>query len=181
MRIRALAFFVCAASADPLGDRVMPVVGILTQPVDAEQDALNYSLIDASYVRFLESGGALVVPILFNGTSEETEATFHTLSGVLFTGGPDKPTDFDRYYNTASQLLALSMEHGTPLWGTCLGFQMISDLMAGGDVLSDFHSERMSLPLQVTEAAEGSKFLGSVPDDVMVRRASYTASRNLLL
>ena len=32
---------------------------------------------------------------------------------MLFTGGPDKPTDFDRYYNTASQLLALSMEHGT--------------------------------------------------------------------
>jgi hypothetical protein len=74
----------------------------LTQPPSPDVDGDNYSLIDASYVKFLEGGGAVVVPIFFNQSAEETQAQFSTLSGVLFTGGPAKPTDFTRYYRRRS-------------------------------------------------------------------------------
>jgi hypothetical protein len=80
-----------------LGDHVQPVIGILTQPPSPDVDNQNFSLIDASYVKYLEGGGAVVVPILFNQSIEDTTAQFFELSGVFFTGGPAKPTDFARF------------------------------------------------------------------------------------
>jgi len=90
LRVLAVMAGAQGVTAEPLGPHIMPVIGVLTQPPGAEFDSANYSLIDASYVHYLESGGAVVVPILFNATSEETEQTFMTISGILFTGGPDK-------------------------------------------------------------------------------------------
>ena len=48
------------------------------------------------YVKWLEQAGAAVVPILYNSTPPTLEAQFETLNGVLFTGGPKRPTDFPR-------------------------------------------------------------------------------------
>lgn len=54
-------------AADPLNNT--PIIGILTQPYSGEtpsgvsRDGLTY--IAASYVKFVESGGARVVPILY--------------------------------------------------------------------------------------------------------------------
>lgn len=125
-------------------------------------------MVDSSYVSWLEAAGAIVVPILFNQTQADTRAQFFKLSGVLFTGGPDKPTDFDRYWSSLSTLYDLSMKYGQPLWGTCLGFQAISDLAAGGvDVLGDFNSVESELPLVFTPAATESRMFGQAPADVL--------------
>jgi len=165
--IAAIALMMALCDAD-LPSRTQPVIGVLTQPPGAQYDAEDYSKIDMSYVQWLESAGAIVVPIFFNQTEEDTRAQFFGLSGVLFTGGPDKPTDFDRYFETESLLYSLSMEHGQPLWGTCLGFQSISDIAAGGkDVLSDFNSAHMELPLRLTEDGTNSRMFARAPADIM--------------
>lgn len=89
-----------------------------------------------------------------------------------------QPTDFTRYYETASLLLSLALEYGQPLWGTCLGFQMISDLIAGADVLSDFDSENLSLSLELTPAAQTSRLLGNAPPDVLFTLTSVNTTTN---
>jgi gamma-glutamyl hydrolase len=124
-------YFNLLNSTNPLPNNVRPVIGILTQPPIASSDGINLSLIDSSYVKWLESGGAMVVPILFNETSDNIELQFHKLNGVLFTGGPSKPTDFNRYFQTENLLYNLCLKYNQPLWGTCLGFQSISDIIAG--------------------------------------------------
>ena len=148
-----------------LPDSVQPVVGILSIPPNASSDLTsNNSQIDASYVKFLEGAGAVVEPILFNSTLVDIEAQFRRLSGVLFTGGPSKPTDFTRYFATATTLYNLALETNQPLWGTCLGFQTISDIVGGGtDILSDFNSVDLELPLLLNDGAETSRFLSQLP------------------
>ena len=41
-----------------------PIVGVLTQPTDGDMSAYGSSYIAASYVKYLEGGGARVVPVL---------------------------------------------------------------------------------------------------------------------
>jgi gamma-glutamyl hydrolase len=148
-----------------LSAHVRPVIGVLTQPKDAKEDQAgsNWSNVDASYVRWLQSAGAVLSPILFNSTEEEMKSQFRQLSGIYFTGGPDKPTDFDRYYSSSGVLLNLAIEFEIPVWGTCLGLQTISDLTAGKDVLGDYDSENYSLALELNPSYS-SRLMSSLPE-----------------
>ena len=69
-----------------------PIIGILAQDI---QDDLTGSLanvpytsyISASYVKFVESGGARVVPILINQPDEYYEMIFQSINGMMIPGG----------------------------------------------------------------------------------------------
>ena len=156
-----------------------PVVGILTFPTDdalgvgavhghpysgkALEDPSSY--FDASYVLWLGEGGARAVAIPYDIEEADLEELFGKLNGVLFTGGPAKPESFPTYFETAKALynMVLSSEEYVPLWGTFLGFETISSIVAeGGEdaVLSDFDAEQLSLPLVFTEQAEASRLYG---------------------
>jgi hypothetical protein len=59
-----------------------PLIGILSQPGDGDgnevvhkdkQQEFNTSYIAASYVKFVESGGARAVPIMYDASDEELE------------------------------------------------------------------------------------------------------------
>ena len=176
-----LLFFLSAATGDGLPPHRLPVIGVLTIPNSPAADVTsNVSTIDASYVKWLEQGGAVVVPVLFNASHDEVRDQFFTLSGVLFTGGPAKPSDFTRYYATEKLLLSLAQEHEMPLWGTCLGFQSIADILAGGgDVLSDYDAYDLSLNLALSQpAAAESTMFGGAPASVMaaLTTANYTTN-----
>jgi len=41
----------------------------------------------ASYVKWIESAGALVVPIHWDASYEELDNLFNSVNGMLFTGG----------------------------------------------------------------------------------------------
>ena len=63
----------CAAPADPaVYDR--PVIGIVTHPGDGAagriSNATSTSYIAASYVKFVEAGGARVIPLIYNEPEE---------------------------------------------------------------------------------------------------------------
>jgi len=159
----------------------MPLIGILTIPDN--DTASNTSTIDASYVKYLEGAGALSTPILFNATQEEIKEQFAFLNGVFFTGGPYRPTDMPRYFETATLLYSLVLQSAgeadeagssVPLWATCLGHQAVSDIAAGGvDILDEFDSEGLELSLELTEAASESKLFAAMPIQI---RESLTTS-----
>jgi len=66
-----------------------PIVGVLTQPSiwNKFYPSDEYSYIADSYVKFLESSGARVVPLKFDTPAANLTKTFAYLNGLLIPGG----------------------------------------------------------------------------------------------
>jgi len=127
-----------------------PIIGILTQPQGGEEGGaivesgnVSSSYIAASYVKWAESAGARVVPLHYDATDEELTNMFRHINGILFPGGGTslKNVSTNRFYAAASLLYSLANEENKrhpwsfPIQGTCLGFQLLSVLAAGDEVL----------------------------------------------
>ena len=73
----------------PLNER--PIIGILAQELNPSLQEVygdNYtSYIGAAYVKYVESAGARVVPVLINQTDEYYEMIFNSTNGLLIPGG----------------------------------------------------------------------------------------------
>lgn len=63
-----------------------PVIGVLTLP---EARCLQYGdqVIATSNARWLQAGGARVVPIFYDSSPEELEYVLNRVNGVFWTGG----------------------------------------------------------------------------------------------
>lgn len=130
-----------------------PVIGILSQTIDFtphEDDHRfdNYSsYIMAAYVRFVEGAGARVVPFVYNEPEETTIEKLGKVNGVLFPGGAG---DYMKIGKLVVEHAKKMNDEGKffPLWGTCLGFEVLSQLTAkGDDILEKYGASHVSLPL----------------------------------
>ena len=122
-----------------------PVVGILSQPISLHNETHQY--IAASYVKWLESAGALSIPIPYDADESLVKEIFSQINGILFPGGSaDLPQSAKWIWNLALE----SNQRGEyfPVWGTCLGFEILISLTGGENALqSGFSAENVSLPL----------------------------------
>ena len=69
-----------------------PIVGILAQDLDENVldsfGNIKYtSYIRAQYVKFIESGGARVVPVLINQSNDYYHIIFRSTNGLIIPGG----------------------------------------------------------------------------------------------
>ena len=65
-----------------------PIIGIMAQSTyNMAFKNLGRNYIPTSYVKFLESSGARVVPILNNLTEVKTKKLFESINGAVFPGG----------------------------------------------------------------------------------------------
>lgn len=144
-----------------------PVIGIYSAPLYETTASCNVSgkcdYVAASYVKWLEHAGAEAVPIRYNSTDEEIEAIFGQVNGVLFPGGgSETPTGARRVVELALK----SNDEGDffPIWGTCLGFEWLVQILSGDDEIlqSGFDAENISLPLNLTNDAQDSRLLGPI-------------------
>ena len=120
---------------------VAPIVGIVTIPSDYPQySADSWSYFATSYVKYLESAGAQVIPIQYDLPQSNITFLLDNINGVLFTGGSAALTDLDGDFTPFGAALNFIVAYvveknnnGTfyPLWGTCMGFQAIAGLLAG--------------------------------------------------
>jgi len=94
-----------------------PVIGILALLIDGE---ISFP---ASYAKFVELGGARVVPILPTLSTSEMKSTLEKIDGALFTGGADVSQQRWTAINTIME--HVKQNKWFPLWATCLGFQDI--------------------------------------------------------
>lgn len=168
-----------------------PVIGILSVPTvwygDKEIEELGESYINSAYVKWIESSGARVAPILYDAPEEEISSLAHQLSGILFTGGniifklnpddqehiisPKQKKAAKVYFNAAKLLFEHALEENNqgrhfPLWGTCMGFQVMSVIAANSfDVLQVFSFDTINttLPLHFLPGAFHSKLLRYMP------------------
>ncbi|XP_078095617.1 gamma-glutamyl hydrolase isoform X2 [Mustelus asterias] len=148
-----------------------PIIGILAQET-TDADLLPYgkTYIAAPYVKYLESAGCRVVPIRLNLTNDEYERIFYSVNGILFPGGSSdlKTSAFAKAANKFYELALKAFDAGDhfPMWGTCLGLQLLTVLTAGKNLLTHTDSENISLPLNLTNAAASSKMFQNFPPDV---------------
>eukprot|EP00475_Leptophrys_vorax_P009144 TRINITY_DN16019_c0_g1_i1.p2 TRINITY_DN16019_c0_g1~~TRINITY_DN16019_c0_g1_i1.p2 ORF type:complete len:348 (-),score=115.68 TRINITY_DN16019_c0_g1_i1:2264-3307(-) len=163
-----------------------PVVGILSLPLGSNSsssspdltnalpaagssnDLLFSAYIPASYVKFVESGGARVVPIHHKLPVDQLETLVSKLNGVLLTGGQDITDLDDPYYRSAEKIIQIASQRNQDrsqslvLWGTCLGMETIVRIVSQNySILTHFQSIDVNLPNQFTSNLTDSTIFSS--------------------
>ncbi|XP_059837809.1 gamma-glutamyl hydrolase-like [Hypanus sabinus] len=172
LRPHAFVLLLCvsaALSAAPINQR--PVIGILAQQMPNKFADYGGSYIAASYVKYLESAGARVVPISTKLSEAEYQKLFYSLNGVLFPGGGVNLRT-SQYAKIASLFYDLAIQannHGTyfPILGVCLGFEELTVLTSGQNLLVATNTKNVSLPLKFSKDAATSRMFKNVPEDLM--------------
>ena len=175
--VSALASATAALRSGDATDR--PIIGILSLPNTERPDRKEKSYFPASYVKFLEMGGARVVPLVYTQGIDSLKRQLKNLNGALFTGGGaefvDQSGRLTEYGAAGMAILdevrsAHENNETWPLWGTCLGFEFINVLVAYPDtsvLTGGWDSENYTIPLEFTAAASKSRMFGSAPPNVL--------------
>ncbi|XP_074478292.1 apolipoprotein D-like isoform X2 [Sebastes fasciatus] len=131
-----------------------PIIGVLAQE-DFFPNPNRATYIAASYVKFLESAGARVVPVMIDQTPDKYKTLFNSINGILYPGGNVNITS-SGYQRSAKIFYDLAIEANKrgdyfPLWGTCLGYEQLTVLTSGMDLLSRTNTNGVPLPLNFTK------------------------------
>mmetsp|Transcript_62138 Transcript_62138/g.73592 ORF Transcript_62138/g.73592 Transcript_62138/m.73592 type:complete len:341 (-) Transcript_62138:131-1153(-) len=134
-----------------------PVIGIVTRINDDNTE----EYIAASYVKWLESLGARSIPVPLLASNETVIDIFNHVNGFLWPGGGDVETHVTDGVFKMWELVLEANQNGDhfPLWGTCLGLEIMCGLVSdvGMDIIKPgFDVENISLPLLLTDKAESS-------------------------
>uniref|UniRef100_A0A6P4G0N9 folate gamma-glutamyl hydrolase n=1 Tax=Drosophila rhopaloa TaxID=1041015 RepID=A0A6P4G0N9_DRORH len=179
-----------AESWEPLNQ--IPTIGVLCIDISSKlQEHYGrkfYSYIAASYVKFLETSGAHVVPIWIGRDRAYYESMMGRLNGILMPGGAVFIDEADRNANpdltsdcvqSAEHIYQLAMERNQrarkqdnaggyfPVWGTCLGFQLLLIHAAGEPkIRTDCKPMRMAMPVKLSQDYHKSQLLNTLTDSV---------------
>nr|XP_009671852.1 PREDICTED: gamma-glutamyl hydrolase [Struthio camelus australis] len=140
------------------------------------------SYIAASYVKFLESAGARVVPIRLSLSDEEYDKLFHSINGILFPGGGvDLRTS--KYAKVAKIFYQKALEANDkgdyfPIWGTCLGHEELTYLTSGEILLVNTNTDGFAFPLNFTSVAKNSRLFRNFPEDILHAFATEPLTSN---
>ncbi|GAV04304.1 hypothetical protein RvY_14606 [Ramazzottius varieornatus] len=163
--------------ANANGVNTRPIIGIVTERLYAPSpDGSNHtdtksSFIAASYVKWIESGGARVVPILMDKHEDYYAKMFHSVNGVMFPGGAVS-LNHSGYARAGRFLLKLAINEAAsggyfPVWGTCLGFELISEIMASDPrIISKCSAENISLSIDLSPDFKSSRLFGSSSPEI---------------
>ncbi|CAI7769784.1 unnamed protein product [Closterium sp. NIES-54] len=146
--------------AEPL--TYQPLIGVLSQPGIADSGEIarvfnateenhfaNLSYIAASYVKFIEAGGARVVPIIYNEPRRQILKKLRLVNGLVLPGGDANKQG--RFLRTVRRLLKLAMSFNDngdyfPIYAECLSFEMLTIILSTGGrkVLEPTNAKRPS-------------------------------------
>ncbi|XP_029630131.1 gamma-glutamyl hydrolase [Salmo trutta] len=149
-----------------------PIIGVLAQEnIVGDPHAQGSSYIAASYVKYLESAGARVVPIKIHQTDEEYEKIFNSINGLLLPGGDVdlETSQFSRlskiFYDLA--IKANDASDYFPIWGTCQGLQQMTVLTSNKNLLTLTDTKAVALPLTFTPASQNSRLFKAFPGNLL--------------
>lgn len=156
-----------------------PIIGILTQPSDLGEDD---ELIRSVYVQFLESAGARVVPIRGKKPPEYYRSIFKKINGVFFPGGKSNTT-CGPYYESGKAMYDLAIKANDegdyfPIWGTCLGLELMTVLTSGKWLMTVTDSENMTIPLTLVQGYDESRLLKNIPSNILRYLVSEPVTQN---
>uniref|UniRef100_A0A3Q2QXI7 folate gamma-glutamyl hydrolase n=1 Tax=Fundulus heteroclitus TaxID=8078 RepID=A0A3Q2QXI7_FUNHE len=149
-----------------------PVIGVLTQIVSDEvMKPFGETYIPDSYVNYIESGGSRVMPIRLTLSTAEYESIFKKINGLFLIGGASDlvTSDFARVAKIFYKLALTANDAGDffPIWGTCMGMQLLTVLVAGENLLTETTAENLALPLNLTTEAHSCRMFKGFPKELM--------------
>ncbi|XP_034090907.1 gamma-glutamyl hydrolase isoform X1 [Gymnodraco acuticeps] len=149
-----------------------PVIGILTQMIsDTAMKPFGKTYIPSSYVKYIESGGSRVMPIGLTLTTADYESIFRKINGLVFIGGAVdlEKSDYARVAKIFYRLALKANDNGDffPIWGTCMGMQLLTVLVAGKSLLEKTTADNVALHLNLTSEANSSKMFEGFPQKLM--------------
>lgn len=161
-----------------------PIIGILSQELSSSMarvlNGSGYtSYIAASYVKFFETGGARVVPVLINQNETYYRNIVNSLNGLVFPGGSASITQKSGYGRAGRILYDLVLEEAdngreVPLFSICLGFEMLMYLAANDtQPLTSCKAKSRADPLYMKQGWADSQLFRDAPEDV-VRTLNFT-------
>ena len=139
-----------------------PVIGMygLVEPI-TDYNKYTKEAIDGGFVRWMEASGAEVVVIHIWYNHEEIISLLNQINGVLFSAGPRRPLKFDEpWESTGKFIFDYAKNNSIPIWGTCLGMQMLTVYMS--DQTTNFLEKYNSIGLKsvlLTNSSKESKML----------------------
>lgn len=143
----------CPAADPQLNYR--PVIGILSHPGDGASgrlnNATNASYIAASYVKFVESAGARVIPLIYNEPRKILYEKLNLVNGMLFTGGWAKSGLYFEVVESIFKNVLSKNDAGDhfPLLAICLGFELLTMAVSqDNNVLEKFNAADQASTLQ---------------------------------
>ena len=150
-----------------------PIIGIFAQPSGHALKPFGDKYIAASYVKYIESAGARVVPIPYDLSQSELRTLFESLNGALFPGGTDLTNNdgsWTPYLKSLGLFVKWSMEAYDqnqdyfPIWGTCLGMQSITIILSNDPFIlgTGFDSYNISMPFNFTNSLPDTQRLSRV-------------------
>uniref|UniRef100_UPI00398ED130 gamma-glutamyl hydrolase-like n=1 Tax=Pristiophorus japonicus TaxID=55135 RepID=UPI00398ED130 len=154
---------------ESLNDR--PVIGILAQHTVDELTEVAKSYVAASYVKYLESAGSRVAVIRLYLSESEYEKIFYSINGILLPGGAVdlEKSEFARVSSIFYRLALKACDRGDyfPIWGTCLGHQVLTALTAGENLLSRTDTSNVALTLDFTDETKSSQIFKDFSPEMM--------------
>jgi len=178
----AFSLFRCNALPPQINDHSLaeqsanerPIIGILSLELTRKMAAAfpdKQSYIAASYVKYIESAGARVVPIKINQPDEYYTSLFDSINGLLIPGGGVDLIE-SGYARAGTFLYHLAISANQkgdhfPIWGTCLGFELLSVITAGDRRLTECSCSNRALPLHFRPSARSSRLYGNAPEEIM--------------
>ncbi|RLN27771.1 hypothetical protein C2845_PM05G32040 [Panicum miliaceum] len=166
-----------------------PVIGIVTHPgsgiheIDPE-GGNSGSYIAASYVKFVESAGARVIPLIYDDCRENLLGNLSLVNGVLFTGGSKKHGQYRDTIDMIFQHVKHRKDcHGDPipLLAVCLGFELLSmNVSKDKDILTRFNAYNEPSTLQFPDRSliSGSVFESFEPELITKLQTRRLAMQN---
>ncbi|KAK0072842.1 hypothetical protein PV325_010701 [Microctonus aethiopoides] len=152
-----------------------PIIGILAQEISHHMNniypGLYESYIAASYVKYLESSGARVVPIWIGENESYYEDILSKINGVLFPGGNADFNQTNGFAESGNKIFKIATRMNNngdyfPIWGTCLGFELLTYLAADCvDFRCDCSAKNVALPLIFKSDFMKSRLFKNAPED----------------
>ncbi|CAO1304490.1 unnamed protein product, partial [Diamesa hyperborea] len=154
-----------------------PIIGVLSQEISfylngKYPDQFN-SYIAASYVKFVEGGGSRVVPVWIGKSKEYYQDIMSKLNGILLPGGGTYFNQSGGYADAGKHIYDIAIEMNNqgdyfPIWGTCLGFELLTYLSANGNEhRAHCSSMNQPLPLEFQPDYQTSRMFRDAPAKVV--------------
>lgn len=113
----------------------------------------------SSYIQYLHSSGARIVPLIYGADLNATLEKLEHLNGVFYAGGANND-NYTAFGKAIFDKVVQMNDEGkfVPIWGTCLGFENMAEFTTSeGNVLSNLKSEHVNQNLTFLLPPEHTK------------------------
>ena len=116
-----------------------PIIGMLTKPCKEELPDVNCTgMLEARYIRWVEQAGGRVVPLPYEASPEVLAPLLQKINGIFLPGGGNqlvKDGEMSQFAQTGKYIVQWALQQNKqekyyPVWGTCMGFELLSMIIS---------------------------------------------------